>query len=102
MGCETNIRLILREEKSHKMKNPFKNNSESKREHVFKLFALPKMKVKPSRNCIQKTEKESSRKKCRRSLTITTAETPRSQGALLFTDRKNIIKGVKYHPALRR
>lgn len=58
MGCETNIRLkVLREEKSHKMKNPFKNNSESKREHVFKLFALPKMKVKPTRDCIQKTER---------------------------------------------
>lgn len=55
MGCETNIRLkVLREEKSHKMKNPFKN-SESKGEHVFKLFALPRMKVKPNRDSIQKT-----------------------------------------------
>jgi len=102
MGCKTNIRLkVLREEKSHKMKNPFKNNSERKREHGFKLFALPKMKVKPTRDSTQKTEKESRRKKCRRSLTITTVETLLSQGALFFTGRKNIIKGVKYYPALR-
>lgn len=69
MGCETNIRLRgVREEKSQKMKNPFKNNSESKREHVFKLFALPEMKVQPTRDCIQQTEKGSSRKKCIRKI----------------------------------
>lgn len=62
MGCETNIRLKgVREEKSQKMKNPFKNNSESKKEHVFKLFALPEMKVQPARDCIQQTEKGSSK-----------------------------------------
>lgn len=61
MGCETNIRLkVLREEKSHKMKNPFKS-SESKGELVFKLFALSKMKVKPTRDCIQKTQRIAER-----------------------------------------
>lgn len=72
-GFETNIRLrVLNDEKCHKIKNPFKNNSESKSENVFKLFVLPKMKVKPARDCIQKTEEESNREKCRRFLTITT------------------------------
>lgn len=71
-----------------RLKIPSKTTVKKKRENVFKLFALLKMKVKPTRGCIQKTEEESSREKCRRSLTITTVETPLLQGALFFTDRR--------------
>lgn len=103
MGCETNIRLKgVREEKSQKMKNPFKNNSESKREHVFNLFALPEMKVQPARDCIKQTEKGSSRKKCIRKIpdNYCCRNTALTACFVLHRQKKPIIKGVTYHSAL--